>query len=91
MGVTLTTEDVAIREEARFPFGEILPASADEVLGSRHVVNPIRLVVLCALNEGSAAAVVRGRGRGAGDGRIAGAGKANGPPSTDDWRAHAYG
>jgi acetyl-CoA acetyltransferase len=50
------------------------PISAEEVLASRRVVDPLRLLMLCAPNEGAAAAVLTaGNGR-PGDVRIAGQG-----------------
>jgi len=48
--------------------------SADEVLASRPVVDPLRLLMLCAPNEGAAAAILRSEEARAGDVRIAGQG-----------------
>jgi acetyl-CoA acetyltransferase len=48
--------------------------SVDEVLASRPVVDPLRLLMLCAPNEGAAAAVLTGRQARPGDVRIAGQG-----------------
>jgi acetyl-CoA acetyltransferase len=48
--------------------------SADEVLASRPVVDPLRLLMLCAPNEGAAAAILTARAPTRGDVRIAGQG-----------------
>lgn len=48
--------------------------SADEVLASRPVVDPLRLLMLCAPNEGAAAAVLRSEEARPGDVRISGYG-----------------
>jgi acetyl-CoA acetyltransferase len=41
--------------------------SAEEILSSRAVVDPLRLLMLCTPNEGAAAAVLTGRSAGPGD------------------------
>jgi acetyl-CoA acetyltransferase len=48
--------------------------TADEVLASRRVVDPLRLLMLCTPNEGAAAAVLTRRPAAAGDVRLRGQG-----------------
>lgn len=50
------------------------PISADEVLASRLIVDPLRLLMLCTPNEGAAAAVLSRRSTRAGEVRLAGHG-----------------
>jgi acetyl-CoA acetyltransferase len=47
---------------------------ADEVLASRQVVDPLRLLMLCAPNEGAAAAILSARDARPGDVRVVGQG-----------------
>jgi acetyl-CoA acetyltransferase len=48
--------------------------SADEVLASRQVVDPLRLLMLCTPNEGAAAAILSAAKAGSGDVRLIGQG-----------------
>lgn len=48
--------------------------SADEVLASRQIVDPLRLLMLCTPNEGAAAAILQFRKAGRGDVRLRGHG-----------------
>ena len=50
------------------------PISADEILASRLIVDPLRLLMLCTPNEGAAAAVLSRRKAAAGDVRLIGHG-----------------
>jgi len=50
------------------------PISADEVLASKQIVDPLRLLMLCTPNEGAAAAILTSRKAGRGDVRLRGHG-----------------
>lgn len=50
------------------------PVSADEVLASKQIVDPLRLLMLCTPNEGAAAAILQFRKAGSGDVRLRGHG-----------------
>ncbi len=63
--------------------------SAEEILASRMIVDPLRLLMLCTPDEGAAAAILSSRRERPGDVRVVGQGMATAMRGQADRRAHA--